>query len=108
LLEAGLGDLWGEDLRYTRRGSDLFRKRLGHALLMTFAARQRRGHLAPAYARLLAIPASNLISDTWRPGSESHLSDAFTRSGYALLGRFVANAWEEFWPSLKPHLVPSR
>jgi len=108
LLEAGLGTLWSEDLRYTRRGSDLLSNRLGHALLMTFAARQSNGRLAPAYARLAAIPGSNLLSLTWRPRSESHPSDAFARSGYAFLGRFIANAWDEFWPSVKPHLFPRR
>ena len=108
LLEAGLGSLWGEDPRYTRHGSDPFAKRLGHVFLMTVSAKRKDGHLAPAYARYVAISGSSFLSNAWWARSESHASDALIRTGYGLMGRLVANAWCEFWPSVRPHILPWR
>jgi len=108
LLEAGLGAFWGEDTRYVRHGSDPLAKRLGHVFLMTVSARRRSGHLAPAYARYIAFTGSSFAANAWWAGSDSHASDALIRTGYGFIGRAAANAWDEFWPSLRPHLLPAR
>ena len=104
-IEAGLGAIWGEDPRYVRSESPAFKERVGHIFLLTFAARNRQGELQPAYARYIAIPGSNFLSNTWRVESESHNSDALTRSASGILGKLASNAWSEFWPDLKRKIL---
>jgi hypothetical protein len=100
-IEAGLGSLWGEDPRYVRNQTLPFKKRIGHVFLLTFTARNRQGKLQPAYARYIAIPGSNFLSNTWRVNSESTTDDALARTGYGVLSQISGNAWSEFWPDVK-------
>jgi len=100
-MEAGLGAIWGEDPRYVRSDDGRFKHRIRHVFLLTFAARNGEGELKPAYARYIAIPGSNFLSNTWRADSVSHSSDAWKRSGYGVLGKLAGNAWSEFWPDVK-------
>ena len=100
-IEAGLGAIWGEDPRYVRDQTLPFKRRIGNVFLMSFAARNRRGRLAPAYARYIAIPGHNFLSNTWRVNSEATTSAALTRSGYGFLSEIASNAWSEFWPDVK-------
>jgi len=100
-MEAGLGAIWGEDPRYVRSADPAFKKRLGHVFLLTFTARNREGELKPAYARFIAIPGSNFLSNTWRADSVSDSSHALTRSAYGILFRLASDAWSEFWPDMK-------
>jgi hypothetical protein len=100
-IEAGLGAIWGEDPRYERNPNLPFKKRIGNVFLLSFAARNRQGNLRPAYARYIAIPGNNFLSNTWRVSSESTTSAALTRTGYGVLSEVASNAWNEFWPDVK-------
>jgi len=100
-IEAGLGAIWGEDPRYVRDQNLPFTHRLGNVFLFAFAARNRQGKLMPAYARYIAIPGNNFLSNTWRVSSEADTSSALTRSAYGVLAEISSNAWSEFWPDVK-------
>ena len=100
-VEASLGALWGEDPRYYRSDDQAYRGRTKHVIVSTFAAYQADGHLRPAYARLIAMPGSNFLSNTWRADSESSTGDAWERTGWGFVGRMGSNAFAEFWPDLK-------
>jgi hypothetical protein len=100
-IEAGLGALWGEDPRYVRSQNLPFKQRIGNVFLFSFAARSRAGRVRPAYARYIAIPGNNFLSNTWRVNSEATTSAALTRTGYGILAEISGNAWEEFWPDVK-------
>jgi len=100
-IEAGLGAIWGEDPRYVRNPNLPFKRRIGHVFLLTFTARDRHGNLMPAYARYIAIPANNFLSNTWRVSSDSTTSAALTRTAYGVLGKITSDAWSEFWPDVK-------
>jgi hypothetical protein len=100
-IEAGLGALWGEDPRYVRNQILPFKKRIGNVFLLSFTARNRQGKLMPAYARYIAIPGNNFLSNTWRVSSESTTNAALTRTGYGVLAEIAGNAWSEFWPDVK-------
>ena len=78
-MEAGLGAIWREDPRYTRDAGAPFKNRIGHALKMTFMAENRDGELMPAYARFIAIPGSNFLSNSWRVAGDG-LSAYVSRS----------------------------
>ena len=99
-MEAGLGALWGEDPRYFPMVEQPFKKRLGHVVKMTFLAENREGHSRPAYARYIAIPGSNFLSNTWRADSAATLGNAAVRTALGFLGRICGNAFREFWPSV--------
>jgi hypothetical protein len=101
VIEAGLGAIWGEDPRYERLPEASFEERVRNVIKLTFAARYPDGHWGPAYARLIAIPANNMLSDAWRPPSETHAGDTALRSLMGLLGRMSANAFVEFWPDVR-------
>jgi hypothetical protein len=104
-LEAGLGSIWGEDPRYTRDAGAPFKNRIGHAIKMTFMAQNRDGSLMPAYARFIAIPGSNFLSNSWRAESDATSSHAAIRTGLRLLGRLGTNTFREFWPDVRQKLL---
>lgn len=99
-IEAGLGALWGEDPRYFEASDRSIGGRVRNIVEMTFAARRPDGRLAPAYARYVAIPGNNFLSNTWRVNSEAHLGDAAVRTLWGVLGRMGSNAFSEFWPDV--------
>jgi hypothetical protein len=103
-MEAGLGAIWGEDPRYTRDAGAPFGHRVGHAAKMTFLAQNRDGNLTPAYARFIAIPGSNFLSNTWRVDGDNSVGRASLRTGLGFLGRFGNNTFDEFWPDFKQKL----
>ena len=103
-IEASLGALWGEDPRYVRNQNLPFKRRIGNVFVFSFAARNRQGKLIPAYARYIAIPGNNFLSNTWRVSSASTTSAALARTGFGVLSEIASNAWSEFWPDVK-HLV---
>ncbi|HEX5315630.1 MAG TPA: hypothetical protein VFX22_03180, partial [Candidatus Kapabacteria bacterium] len=100
-MEAGLGAFWGEDPRYFRDPGDSIGIRIGHAMKFTFMAYDRRGNVMPAYARYVAIPGNNFLSNTWRADSEANSRSAAVRTVYGVLGRMGGNAFAEFWPDLQ-------
>ncbi len=101
-MEAGLGALWGEDPRYHREGEEApFAHRLGHAAKMTFLAQNRDGGARLAYARFIAIPSSNFISNAWRAPGDDEAGNAAVRIGLGFFGTFAGNTFDEFWPDVK-------
>ncbi|MGH9703459.1 MAG: hypothetical protein ACRD4K_08790 [Candidatus Acidiferrales bacterium] len=98
--EAGLGALWGEDPRYFRAPDASFGRRVGHVIKLTFVARRRNGNFAPAYARFIAIPSANFLSNTWRADGEATNGNAIGRTVLGFAGRMAGNAFMEFWPDL--------
>jgi hypothetical protein len=101
-MEAGLGAIWGEDPRYPRAGGNAgFGSRVGHIVKWTFVAQNRDGSVRPAYARYIAIPGNNFLSNTWREPSEATAGYALERTGLGFLGRMAGNTFEEFWPDVK-------
>jgi hypothetical protein len=103
-MEAGLGAAWGEDPRYFRDEGASFGHRLGHAAKMTFMAEDRDGNLMPAYARFIAIPGSNFVSNAWRAPGDDTVNRATIRTGLGFLDRFGSNVFDEFWPDFKQKL----
>ena len=71
---------------------------------MTVMATRRDGQLRPAYARFIAYPSSNFLSNTWRADSASDSSHALARTGYGFLGKIATNTLKEFWPDAKKHI----
>jgi hypothetical protein len=104
VMEAGLGRFWGEDPRYLPTSGKPISSRIGNVFKMTFLATSRQGKSRPAYARYVAYPASNLLSNTWRPDSRATANDALMRTSVAFLSRLGSNAFTEFWPSIRSHL----
>jgi hypothetical protein len=103
-MEAGLGAIWGEDPRYIRDPGASFGHRLEHAAKMTFMAQNREGDEMPAYARFVAIPGSNFLSNAWRAPGDDTAGRAAIRTGFGFLGRFGNNTFDEFWPDFKQKL----
>jgi hypothetical protein len=103
-MEAGLGALWGEDPRYVRHPEKGLGGRMTSVIVQTFMTRRRDGHFAPAYARFMAVPGSNFLSNTWRPDSEADAYHAGIRTIEGFGGVLGSNAWDEFWPSIKARL----
>ncbi|HEX4535774.1 MAG TPA: hypothetical protein VH140_02405 [Candidatus Acidoferrum sp.] len=101
VIEASVGALWGEDPRYFRVPGESFKRRLSNTVQLTFVARRRDGHFAPAYARYMAISGNNFLSNTWRVDSEANTHDAVIRTADGFAGRFASNVFEEFWPDIK-------
>lgn len=99
-MEATIGAIWGEDPRYRDRPQfgEPFKMRVRHVVVMTFLARNREGNLMPAYARYIATPGNNFLSNTWRADSEANNRSAALRTVWGFLGLMGRNAFDEFWP----------
>jgi len=68
---------------------------------MSFLAHNRSGQLSPAYARYLAMPGNNVLSNAWRADSEANDRAAGVRSGLGFLGLTGKNAFTESWPDVE-------
>jgi hypothetical protein len=97
VMEAGLGGFWGEDPRYFRTYSQPFKGRVKNVVISTFLTHTRDGEFMPAYARFIAIPGSNFLSNTWRADSEANTSQALQRTAWGFVGQMGKNAFLEFW-----------
>jgi hypothetical protein len=104
-IEGSVGALWGEDPRYFRVPDQPFGARMKNVMKQTFEARRRDGGFAPAYARFIAEPGNNFLSNAWRPASEANTHDALLRTGEGFAGRMAANAFQEFWPDIERRLL---
>jgi hypothetical protein len=104
VMEAGLGAIWGEDPRYKPEPEKSFGGRIGSVVYQTFFTRKADGNFSPAYARYLAIPGSNFLTNTWRVQDEADTAHALERTGFGFAGSMGSNAFHEFWPSVKSHL----
>jgi hypothetical protein len=100
-MEGGLGALWGEDPRYFRTYRQPLKGRLVNVLIMTFLAHNRNGQLMPAYARYIATPGNNFLSNTWRANSEADTQSALLRTVWGFVGLMGKNTFTEFWPDLQ-------
>jgi hypothetical protein len=107
-IEAGLGAIWGEDPRYDRLPGAPFDIRVRNVVKLTFTARYHDGHLGPAYARLIAIPGNNVLSNAWRARSATYTEDVVLRTILGILGRMAGNAFVEFWPDVRRRILPAR
>jgi hypothetical protein len=103
-MESGLGAAWGEDPRYFRDSGDTFAGRVRNIVKQTFVARRPDGSFAPAYARYIAIPGSNFLSDVWRPRDDATTEDALIRTAESFGGRCLENTLSEFWPNIKDYV----
>ena len=103
VIEASLGSLWGEDPRYRRAEGQPVGRRLSHVFVSTFVTHNRDGDPMPAYARYIAVPSGNIVSNMWRPDSQATFSNVGVRVGLGFLSRIVGNAFSEFFPDLREH-----
>lgn len=99
-MEAGVGALWGEDPRYFRAAGQPFKRRIGHIFKMAFLARDRSGALHPAYARFIAVPSGQIVSNLWRPDSPNTAGHVSWQVGMSFLNRIVSNTFSEFIPDI--------
>jgi hypothetical protein len=104
-MEASLGAIWSEDPRYFPVPTESFGRRLRNVIKMTFVAYRRDGNLAPAYARYLGVTGSSFLTASWEANGDANLHDAILGTLTGFLGRMGGNAFQEFWPSVKPHLL---
>jgi hypothetical protein len=101
-IEGSVGAAWGEDPRYFRVGQQgAFGSRIGHIVASTFTDRFRDGGYRPAVARFIAIPSSNVISNTWRPAGDNSGGNIGIRIGLGFAGKMGSNAFKEFWPDIR-------
>jgi hypothetical protein len=103
-MEAGFGALWGEDPKYYPTKDLTIKQRIGNIMKTTFTAPRPDGHYAPAYARFIAIPGNNFLSNTWRADSEADAQHAALRTLYGFLGHMGGNAFQEFWPDVQKRI----
>jgi hypothetical protein len=100
LIEGELGSLWGEDPRYPRLGEGAVGGRVWNAIKFAFVAKHVDGHTMPAYARYIALPASNALQNTYRPDSQTDFRHTASRIGFGFVGGMVSNSVAEFMPDI--------
>lgn len=99
-----LGAAWGEDPRYFPVPDEPFARRVRSVIKQAFISRRDDGTFGVAYARFVAIPSGNFLTNTWRAHNENTASAAVLRTTYSFAWRLAGNAFEEFWPDAKQRL----
>lgn len=98
------GAAWGEDPRYFPVHDAKFSNRVRSVIKQAFVTRREDGTFGLAYARFVAVPSGNFLSNTWRAHNENTASAALLRTTYSFISRMADNAFDEFWPDAKQHL----
>jgi hypothetical protein len=104
VIEAALGSVWGEDPRYKRAQGQPVSRRVAHTFTSAFVTHNLNGEPMPAYARYIAVPSGNILSNFWRPDSQTSWANVGVRTGFGFLSRIIGNAFSEFFPDLREHL----
>jgi hypothetical protein len=100
-IEVSSGSIWGEDPRYFRMGGADYKGRIKYVLKSPFFSKYRDGNTRLSYARLIATPGNNFLSNLWRVESEATVSSALSRTAFGYLGRLTAHGFSEFWPDIQ-------
>ena len=103
-IQAGLGSLWGEEVRYIPSHRAGVGPRIGYALKTVLLAQRPDGHLAPAWGRYSGKVLASVIENSWLPPSATTARGTVLRNLNGLLGRAIGNLWDEFWPDLKERI----
>jgi hypothetical protein len=72
--------------------------------LLRHEGRRPDGNFVPAFARFIALPGNNFLSNAWRPDSKANIHDALLRTPEGFAGHMGGNAWKEFWPQAKRYI----
>lgn len=107
-VEAGAGALWHEDPRYVRVGGRGIGRRVRHVFSNVAFAPRNDGRLAPAWGRFTGIVVGNLVENSWLPPSARTRRVMTIRLLDGLLDRLAGNAWDEFWPDVREHVLRRR
>jgi hypothetical protein len=71
---------------------------------MGFLAENKAGETMPAYARYIAVPGTRVISNVWRPPSQTNAQAVVDGIGFAFARRMGSNTFSEFWPDIRKHI----
>lgn len=96
-----LGAASGEDPRYFRMPNETFGRRVRSVIKQGFVTRREDGTFGLAYARFVAIPSGNFLTNTWRAHNENTAGAAVLRTTYSFAWRLADNAFYEFWPDAR-------
>jgi hypothetical protein len=107
-VEAGVGALWHEDPRYARVGGRHIGRRLRHVFTNVALAPRPDGHLTPAWGRFTGLVVGNVVENSWLPPSARTGGVMTVRILDGLLDRLAGNAWDEFWPDVRAHVLHHR
>ncbi|MBI5083597.1 MAG: hypothetical protein HZB13_03235 [Acidobacteria bacterium] len=101
-IEAVVGAALREDPRYipAAPGTSLG-GRVRRTIHLTFFTYRPDGSTRFYYGRIVGNAGSSFLSNSWRAPSENSAGDAALRCVWNLTGRLGANAFQEFWPTLK-------
>jgi hypothetical protein len=97
-LESSAAALLHEDNRYFRSTDTGFGRRLKHAVLSVFVARNDAGQEHFAYSRFGSAVGASFISRAWQPPSETKSGDAATNFGLTMGVDIGWNVFKEFCP----------
>ena len=100
-IEVSAGALWGEDPRYFRMGGTDYKGRVKYVIFSPFLSKYKDGQTRFSYARAIATPGNNFLSNLWRVESESNVTSALSRTAFGYLGRLTAHGFSEFWPDIQ-------
>ena len=102
-LAFGIRALDGEDPRYFVSGHGGKWTRTKYAIVHSFAVRNDRGNLMPAYSLLISSYATPFIVNEWRPDRVSVAREL--GNGTGAIGFAVGSSiFQEFWPDMKKKL----
>lgn len=97
-MESSAAALLHEDNRYFASTDTSFGRRLKHAVVSVFVARNDAGREHFAYSRFGAAVGASFISRAWQPSSENKVGDAADNFGLDMAVDIGWNVFREFCP----------
>ena len=90
----------GEDDRYFASQADGVWPRTRHALVSTFTARHRNGHVGFSVSSVAGVVGANAIAFSWRPDSRRGVDHFAANVGISFAATAAFNVMREFLPDM--------
>ncbi|MBI5280956.1 MAG: hypothetical protein HY858_04675 [Candidatus Solibacter usitatus] len=104
-IEAVVGAALREDPRYVPAAPGTpFGGRVKRTLYLTFFTYRPDGSTRFYYGRIAGNVGGNFLANAWRVQSANSAGNAALRCVWGLTSRMSANAFQEFWPTVKRKL----
>ena len=104
-VQAPLGAILHEDVRYISSSQHGFRRRAVHAVIFSFVTYDSHGHPTPNFANFAGYYVSAAVATSWLPGQHYRAGYTFSTASEQLVLAVPVNLLQEFWPEVRRKIL---
>lgn len=104
-VQAPLGAILHEDVRYISSSQHGFRRRALHAVIFSFLTYDSHGRPTPNFANFAGYYVSAAVATSWLPGQHYRAGYTFSTASEQLVLAVPVNLLQEFWPEVRRKII---